>query len=49
MDGLLPMIGWAVVGHDWRTYMAYGLETDGERVVSMVGPLLGLSSTNYHL
>lgn len=42
------MIGWTVVGHDWRTYMACDLETaDGERVVSMVGPLIRLSaSTN---
>lgn len=47
INDLPPMIGWTVVGHDWRTYMACDLENDGERVVSMVGPLVGLSaSTN---
>lgn len=46
-DELLPMIGWTVAGHDWLTYTACDLETDGERVVSMVGQLIRLSaSTN---
>ena len=46
-DELLPMIGWTVAGHHWLTYTACDLETDGERVVSMVGQLIRLSaSTN---
>lgn len=39
------MIGHTVVGHIWDTYMACDLETDGERVVRMVGPLIGLSAS----
>ncbi len=45
MDELVPMIGWTAVGHDWRTYMACDLEMDGKRVVSMVGPLVGLPAS----
>lgn len=44
---LLPMIGWTVVGHEWRTYMAYDIQIDGERVVNIVDLLIRLSaSTN---
>lgn len=45
IDELQRMIGYTVVGHIWDTYMACDIETDGERVVSMVGPLIGLSTT----
>lgn len=46
-DKLLPMIGWTVAGHDWLTYVACDIETDGGSVVSIVGQLIRLSaSTN---
>lgn len=45
IDELHPMIGYTVVGHIWDTYTACDLETDGERVVRMVGPLIGLSAS----
>lgn len=45
IDELQPMIGYTVVGHIWDTYMACDIETDGEMVVSMVGPLIGVSTS----
>lgn len=45
IDELQPMIGYTVVGHIWDTYTACDLETDGESVVRMVGPLIGLSAS----
>ena len=37
----LPQLGWTIVGHDWKLYMAIGRGNKAEDEISIIGPLQG--------
>ena len=38
---ILPLLGWSVVGHDWKFYIAYGEGNGVGDPVRILGPLDG--------
>ena len=35
----LPHLGWTIVGHDWKLYMAIGRGNSSDDEISIIGPL----------